>query len=61
MPLTIIRWISLVCAGRTLGATATHVLELPNKLALDDSEPDHGSARETRVSVDSPVWVEAIG
>lgn len=30
-----IRWISLIGAAVTLGALAAHVLELPNKLALD--------------------------
>ncbi len=34
MLLRIVRWISLVCTGVTLGVTAAHVLELPNKLAL---------------------------
>lgn len=32
-----IRWISLICTAVTLSALAAHVLELPNKLALDGS------------------------
>jgi hypothetical protein len=35
MPVTVCRWISLVCTGITLGAAYAHVLELPNKFRLD--------------------------
>lgn len=35
MLLRIVQWISLISMGVTLGATTAHVLELPNKLALD--------------------------
>jgi hypothetical protein len=35
MAVRIFRWISVVCAGVTLGALSAHVLELPNKLSLD--------------------------
>jgi hypothetical protein len=31
----VLRWIAIVGTGVTLGATAAHVLELPNKLTLD--------------------------
>lgn len=37
MAVRILRWIGVVGTGVTLGALAAHVLELPNKLALDGS------------------------